>query len=43
MGLAYGNPLPENKRDYAVGRGKPPVTATIDLQIAGIFQGWRKA
>jgi hypothetical protein len=25
MGLVYGNPMSENKRDYAVGRGKPPV------------------
>jgi hypothetical protein len=24
MGLVYGYPMSENKRDYAVGRGKPP-------------------
>jgi hypothetical protein len=25
MGLVYGNPMCESKRDYAVGRAKPPV------------------
>jgi hypothetical protein len=25
MGLVYGYTTPENKRDYPVGRGKPPV------------------
>jgi hypothetical protein len=25
MGLVYGSPVSESKRDYAVGRGKPPV------------------
>src|SRR5215471_3619172 len=27
MGLVYGYPMPESKRDSPVGRGKPPVHA----------------
>jgi hypothetical protein len=41
MGLAYGYPKPENKRDYPVGRGKPPVHTRFKKGQSGNPRGRR--
>jgi hypothetical protein len=41
MGLVYGNPMSENKRDYAVGRGKPPVHTRFKKGQSGNPRGPR--
>jgi hypothetical protein len=41
MGLVYSNPMSENKRDYAVGRGKPPVHTRFKKGQSGNPRGPR--
>jgi hypothetical protein len=41
MGLVYGNPKSENKRDYAVGRGKPAVHTRFKNGESGNPRGQR--
>src|ERR1700747_826493 len=41
MGLVYGNPMCESKRDSAVGRGKPPVHTRFKKGQSGNPRGPR--
>ena len=41
MGLAYGYRMPENKRDYPVGRGNPPVHTRFKKGQSGNPRGPR--
>jgi Family of unknown function (DUF5681) len=41
MGLLHGSPMSENKRDYAVGRGKPPVHTRFKKGQSGNPRGPR--
>jgi Family of unknown function (DUF5681) len=41
MGLVYGFRMSENKRDYAVGRGKPPIHTRFKKGQSGDPRGPR--
>ena len=41
MSLVYGNPMSENKPDYTVGRGEPPVHTRFEKGHSGNPRGPR--